>query len=129
MTIRCTGLAPWEFEFHFPGSLTSTFLDAERDHCCPRGGHLRTGCGSPAKASTGKVMRFCSPEGTDNMPTERFGDAGSAAGISSDNILQIYSVLKGQDQRKSTLFESERCKTWLQPNTTAGLDEISIALK
>jgi len=23
--IRWTGLAPWEFEFHFPGSLTSTF--------------------------------------------------------------------------------------------------------
>jgi len=21
------GLAPWKFEFHFPGSLTSTFLD------------------------------------------------------------------------------------------------------
>jgi len=26
--IRRTGLAPWEFEFPFPGSLTSTFLDA-----------------------------------------------------------------------------------------------------
>ena len=24
--IRWTGLAPWAFEFHFPGSLTSTFL-------------------------------------------------------------------------------------------------------
>ena len=24
--IRRTGLAPWEFEFSFPGSLTSTFL-------------------------------------------------------------------------------------------------------
>jgi len=24
--IRCTGLAPWEFEFPFPGSLTSAFL-------------------------------------------------------------------------------------------------------
>jgi len=24
--IRWTGLAPWEFEFHFPGSLASTFL-------------------------------------------------------------------------------------------------------
>ena len=24
--IRLTGLAPWEFEFPFPGSLTSTFL-------------------------------------------------------------------------------------------------------
>ena len=24
--IRWTGLAPWEFEFHSPGSLTSTFL-------------------------------------------------------------------------------------------------------
>ena len=26
VTIRWTGLAPWEFEFPFPGSLTSTFL-------------------------------------------------------------------------------------------------------
>jgi len=25
--IRWTGLAPCEFEFHFPGSLTSTFLE------------------------------------------------------------------------------------------------------
>jgi len=25
--IRWTGLAPWEFEFPFPGSLTSTFLN------------------------------------------------------------------------------------------------------
>jgi len=24
--IKWTGLAPWEFEFPFPGSLTSTFL-------------------------------------------------------------------------------------------------------
>ena len=27
--IRWTGLVPWEFEFPFPGSLTSTFLDPE----------------------------------------------------------------------------------------------------
>ena len=26
VTIRWTGLAPWEFEFPFPGSLTSAFL-------------------------------------------------------------------------------------------------------
>ena len=26
MWIRWTGLAPWEFEFPFPGSLISTFL-------------------------------------------------------------------------------------------------------
>ena len=25
--IRWTGLAPWEFEFPFPGSLTTTFLE------------------------------------------------------------------------------------------------------
>ena len=29
--IGWTGLAPWEFEFHFPGSLTSTFLAQEND--------------------------------------------------------------------------------------------------
>ena len=28
--IRWTGLAPIEFEFPFPGSLTSTFLESER---------------------------------------------------------------------------------------------------
>ena len=28
--IRWTGLAPWEFEFHFPGSLTS-FLSADKE--------------------------------------------------------------------------------------------------
>ena len=27
--IRWTGLAPWEFEFPFPGSLTSTFVPGE----------------------------------------------------------------------------------------------------
>jgi len=27
--IRCTGLAPWGFEYPFPGSLTSTFLVRE----------------------------------------------------------------------------------------------------
>ena len=32
-----TGLAPWEFEFHFPGSLTSTFL----------GGNFRAHQGAP----------------------------------------------------------------------------------
>jgi len=29
--IRGTGLAPWEFEFPFPGSLTSTFLEQAGD--------------------------------------------------------------------------------------------------
>ena len=45
--IRWTGLAPWEFEFHFPGSLTSTFLGwghlvdiGDRDGAA-RGGHQR----------------------------------------------------------------------------------------
>jgi len=35
MMIRWTGLAPWEFEFPFPGSLTSTFLDLS----CISGAH------------------------------------------------------------------------------------------
>ena len=30
--IRWTGLAPWEFEFPFPGSLTSTFLQQVQQH-------------------------------------------------------------------------------------------------
>ena len=29
MVVRWTGLAPWEFEFPFPGSLTSTFLQKQ----------------------------------------------------------------------------------------------------
>jgi len=33
--IRWTGLAPWEFEFPFPGSLASTFLSVQRSW--PRG--------------------------------------------------------------------------------------------
>jgi hypothetical protein len=34
--IRWTGLAPWEFEFSFPGSLTSTFMHAlQNDGSCP----------------------------------------------------------------------------------------------
>ena len=28
--IRWTGLAPWEFEFPFPGSIVSTFLNSQR---------------------------------------------------------------------------------------------------
>ena len=36
--IRWTGLAPWEFEFPFPGSLTSTFLTGG---AWPRGPHRR----------------------------------------------------------------------------------------
>jgi len=31
--IRWTGLAPWEFEFPFPGNLTSTFLEADLHPC------------------------------------------------------------------------------------------------
>ena len=30
LMIRWTGLAPWRFEFPFPGSLTSTFLNRKR---------------------------------------------------------------------------------------------------
>ena len=30
--IRWTGLAPWEFEFPFPGSLTSTFLQVAQKY-------------------------------------------------------------------------------------------------
>ena len=40
--IRWTGLAPWEFEFPFPGSLISTFLKHEGGHCVrgARGGFV-----------------------------------------------------------------------------------------
>ena len=31
--IKWTGLAPWEFEFPFPGSLTSTFRSALIESC------------------------------------------------------------------------------------------------
>ena len=36
--IRWTGLAPWEFEFSFPGSLTSTFLAESLYACGPFAG-------------------------------------------------------------------------------------------
>jgi len=43
--IRWTGLAPWEFEFFFPGSVTSTFLAGAggqgRAGAVERGGGLR----------------------------------------------------------------------------------------
>ena len=41
--IRWTGLAPWEFEFNFPGSLTSTFLGqvlAKVDPFVPQSQHV-----------------------------------------------------------------------------------------
>ena len=34
--IRWNGLAPWEFEFPFPGSLTSTFLGFEKSKAARR---------------------------------------------------------------------------------------------
>ena len=42
--IRWTGLAPWEFESPFPGSLTSTFLERMQDIQLTRGflQHLST---------------------------------------------------------------------------------------
>ena len=40
--IRWTGLAPWEFEFPFPGSLTSTFLD-DPAQLASHVGHLSRG--------------------------------------------------------------------------------------
>jgi len=39
--IRWTGLAPWEFEFPFPGSLASTFLD--RGYSAPDQNHQTRG--------------------------------------------------------------------------------------
>jgi len=36
--IKWTGLTPWEFEFPFPGSLTSTFLVLHDISRCSRGG-------------------------------------------------------------------------------------------
>ena len=41
-----TGLAPWDFEFPFPGSLTSTFLTGARARVLRHGGHTR-GAGLP----------------------------------------------------------------------------------
>jgi len=35
--IRQTGLAPWEFEFPFPGSLTTTFLSCTPGTAGPQG--------------------------------------------------------------------------------------------
>ena len=46
--IRWTGLAPWVFEFPFPGSLTSTFLThapPSHDRCRAKREHLERFCG------------------------------------------------------------------------------------
>ena len=45
--IRWTGLAPWEFEFTFPGSLTSTFLTGAARQGGPDGGVGVAAPGSP----------------------------------------------------------------------------------
>ena len=39
LVIRWTGLAPWQFEFPFSGSLTSTFLDPQRKFSSRSGTH------------------------------------------------------------------------------------------
>jgi len=38
--IRWTGLTPWEFEFPFPGSLTSTFLVCKDDSLMDSGSEV-----------------------------------------------------------------------------------------
>ena len=43
--IRRTGLAPWQFEFPFPGSLTSTFLSTGQGCCRGGQGWGGKGCG------------------------------------------------------------------------------------
>ena len=48
--IRWTGLAPWEFEFPFPGSLTSTFLK-----------ELRMGHGSNGGGESGEGLSLWGP--------------------------------------------------------------------
>ena len=45
--VRGAGLAPWEFEFSFPGRLTSTFLAAG---CAP-------GCSRPVDQSNPIVLK------------------------------------------------------------------------
>jgi len=44
--IRCTGLAPWEFEFPFPGSLTSTSPDMMLHEAGSRGAGIAADGGS-----------------------------------------------------------------------------------
>ena len=57
--IRWSGLAPWEFEFPFPGSLTSTFLV-----CSPL---CDSGCGF----SPGQGVRFSSAMRTEQISQSR----------------------------------------------------------
>jgi len=45
--IRWTGLAPWEFEFPFPGSLTSTFLFGDQVRARDRDGRFPSAAGLP----------------------------------------------------------------------------------
>ena len=43
--IRWTGLAPWEFEFPFPGSLISTFINLPRETLVQTAGFSSVGSG------------------------------------------------------------------------------------
>ena len=62
--IRWTGLAPWEFEFSFPGSLTSTFLERQVtqwefassrfSECCPT--DLYQKHAKPLEARKGSIL-------------------------------------------------------------------------
>ena len=57
--IRWTGLAPWEFEFPFSGSPTSTRLVAWRDLCYFK--HGRHGCTPTEAASFEECGREAGP--------------------------------------------------------------------
>jgi len=48
--IRWTGLAPWEFEFPFLGSLTSTFLDL-----------IDKSCGTFLSSKIDEIQRWAGP--------------------------------------------------------------------
>jgi len=74
--IRWNGLAPWEFEFPFPGSLTSTFADAAG--LSPGDWVLDVGVG------TGTMLEFLTKEGR--------AREGDVVGIDlSEEMLEIAS--------------------------------------
>jgi len=75
--IRWTGLAPWEFEFRFPGSLTATFLRQMRGAAEGGGG----GGGGAPPAHHGRRTRVSVCERERERETDRQTDRDIYPGV------------------------------------------------
>jgi len=88
--IRWTGLAPWEFELPFPGSLTSTFLSSSNFRPLE-------GCRGPLRLAT----RLATQALSGPRPAR---DAGVRAGLSLINILSVPKRIEELNQFSQLLW-------------------------